>query len=932
MRRTFRLKLLSIVATAGFGLAVLLITSAFVERSVEDQLAQIREQYIPKIGLRENLQSRFERVSRQLRDATEAAEVEQLDEARKHKTNLLDHINASRDAIDASDAAQLRTAIEDYYQAAETVARRMIRGDTGADLPDAQQAMQAKQATVDALIARAGQFDELGLSKAFTAVEQAQAAGARVRFVISSALLVIVLALSLWITRGMYRTLADLGTGIRLFGEGKLDREIPTTDDELGAVAKDANQMAARLRQLDEERDRNDWLKAGQVGLATELRGELQPRDVADRAVAFLARYIGAPAGVVYYEDVDGKMKACGSYGVALDNAAGGLVDEAVRRSTVTVMAAPAGRIPLRSGFTAGDPKSIVFIPLVHADRVRGVIELAVLADWTPAQEELVLAVRNAIAIAIEGARTRSATHDLLDRTQRQAAELLSARRDLEQKAEELARASAYKSQFLANMSHELRTPLNAIIGFSELLFDDAIPRDSAEAKEFIGDILTSGRHLLQLINDVLDLSKVEAGKIEFLPEPTKLTTVIGEVSGILKTVAAKNRVRIVTSVAPEVDEVTLDPARLKQVLYNYMSNALKFTPADGVVTVRVSPHGGDLIMLEVEDTGIGISDEDQQKLFRDFQQTREGSQQRGGTGLGLALTKRLVEAQGGTVGVRSTVGKGSVFHAILPRVFAGAPPASVSIERTGAPTVLVIEDDAADREQLVTTLAKAGYAIDAVATGKQALERCAERSYDAITLDLLLPDMNGLEVLRALRSGKNGRVPVVLVTVVADRGAVAGFAVHDVLAKPLDEGALVATLTRAGLSTAPGDKVVLVVDDEAASLKVMSATLRQLGYNTICESNGESALETAIATQPSAIVLDLIMPVMTGFEFLDRLRADPAGRNVPVIVWTSKDLTAEERASLKMSASAVVAKGREASSRVVAELAAVLPVVRAAS
>ncbi|MEO8707297.1 MAG: response regulator, partial [Kofleriaceae bacterium] len=808
---------------------------------------------------------------------------------------------------------------------------RMIRGDSGEDLVGAQQAMQTKQAAVEAEIVRAAQFDDRGLAAAFTAVVDAQATGERVRFVFSIASLAVVLLLSVWISRGLYRSLEDLGIGFRRFGEGKLDAAIPTTDDELGAVAKDANQMAERLRLLGEERERVVWLRAGQIGLATELRGELEPHEVADRAIAFLARYLGVPAGIIHYESAN-VFRALGGYGVTIDPAATiaagtGLVGEAARRTEITVVAAPAGHIPIRSGFAIGDPRALVFVPLVHNDRVRGVVELAILAEWIPTHEELMLAVRDSITIAIEVASTRTATRTLLDETQRQATELLAARRGLEQKAEELARASAYKSQFLASMSHELRTPLNAIIGFSELMYDGAIALDSPKSHEFLGDILTSGRHLLQLINDVLDLSKVEAGKFEFFPVRTEMSTVIAEVIGILKTTAAKNRVGLVTVIGSDADEVVLDPARIKQVLYNYLSNALKFTPAGGRIEVRTLVEG-EAIRIEVEDTGVGISEADLAKLFADFQQTREGMQYGGGTGLGLALTKRLVEAQGGTVGVRSVVGKGSIFHAVLPRVMTGVEPPSLAIPRPGAPTVLVIEDDAIDRECLVRALQLAGYAIEAVATGRQAIERCNERVYDAITLDLLLPDMTGLEVLQRLHTNRNPneRVPILIVTVVAERGAVAGFAVHDVLAKPLDDGALLASLGRCGVDPAGGN-VVLVIDDDPAASKVMQTTLQRLGYFTICESDGEAGLRTARAAQPSAIVLDLVMPVMSGFEFLDQLRGDPAGRQLPVIVWTSKDLSAEECAVLRTSANAVVAKGRDASARVVAELASVLPV-----
>jgi CheY-like chemotaxis protein/anti-sigma regulatory factor (Ser/Thr protein kinase) len=479
-------------------------------------------------------------------------------------------------------------------------------------------------------------------------------------------------------------------------------------------------------------------------------------------------------------------------------------------------------------------------------------------------------------------------------------------------------------------MSHELRTPLNAIIGFSEIMYDQSIPLDSETTHEYLGDILTSGRHLLQLINDVLDLAKVEAGKLEFHPEPLDLTKVVTEVLAVLRTTAAKQQVDVTTDIDPAVSALVLDSSRLKQVLYNYLSNALKFTPPRGKVTVRARPEGNDRVRIEVEDSGVGISAEDMARLFGDFQQTTAGARKSDSSGLGLALTKRIVEAQGGTVGVRSVVGQGSTFHAILPRHRGDAAPAANSLEvrhaGAEAPTVLVIEDDPKDRERLVATLYDAGYSVEAVGSGAQALERCAARTYDAITLDLLLPDMSGLDVLRAVRDTINGNVPVIVVTVVAERGAVAGFTVHDLLAKPLSEPALLASLHRAGVDAKKGDSVVLVVDDDPASLKVMAASLGRLGYFAVCEQDPVRGLRLATEQPPSAVILDLLMPNMTGFEFLETFRATTAGRHVPVIVWTSKDLTKEELARLRSSASAVVSKGHDGNARVLAELEVSLP------
>ena len=377
---------------------------------------------------------------------------------------------------------------------------------------------------------------------------------------------------------------------------------------------------------------------------------------------------------------------------------------------------------------------------------------------------------------------------------------------ELELQNRRIQEANRLKSEFLANMSHELRTPLNAIIGFAELLYDGQVDPASPTHKEFLGDILASGRHLLQLINDVLDLAKVEAGRLEFRPETVDLAKLLGEVTAILRTLAAHKRLRIETDIAPEVARVYLDPQRFKQIAYNYLSNALKFTPPGGRITVRVVPDGAAQFRFEVSDSGIGISVTDQARLFVEFQQLESGAAKRHqGTGLGLALTRRLVEAQGGNVGVRSVLGEGSTFFAVLPRrsTVTVEPPilTPVEVPREGARTVLVVEDDARDQAQLVSALASAGYAVELASTGAEALTRWRSREFDAITIDLLLPDMSGLDLLAALHGeGRKIAVPIIVVTVVPDAKVVAGFSVHDILHKPLDRQSLIASLMRAGV------------------------------------------------------------------------------------------------------------------------------------
>jgi PAS domain S-box-containing protein len=494
-----------------------------------------------------------------------------------------------------------------------------------------------------------------------------------------------------------------------------------------------------------------------------------------------------------------------------------------------------------------------------------------------------------------------------LERACAESAELLARNR----RAEE---ASRLKSEFLANMSHELRTPLNSIIGFAELLYDGEVGAVAAKQREFLGDILASGKHLLQLINDVLDLAKVEAGKLEFHPEPIDLRRVIAEVLSILRTPAASKQIQVEASVADGIGEILLDASRLKQVLYNYVSNALKFTLEGGRVMVRVAADGPSSLRIEVEDTGIGIAASDMGRLFNEFQQLdSSAAKTHGGTGLGLALTKRLVEAQGGGVGATSELGKGSLFFAVLPRRGEGRPRVAWSNEApaatAGAPPILIVEDDPRDQARIAQTLSAAGYAIDVVSTGADAVAKCRAREYRAVTLDLLLPDMSGLDVLRAVRdTGKNPAIPVVVLTVVAER-VTAGFAISDVLAKPVDAEALLKSLQRAGAGPAPSS-VVLVVDDDPGSLKLMAAVLEQLGFQPSCHADGRRALDSIDAERPVAIVLDLLMPGFDGFQFLARLRGSPAGATIPVVVWTMKDLSSAEIDLLRASASAVVAKG----------------------
>lgn len=477
----------------------------------------------------------------------------------------------------------------------------------------------------------------------------------------------------------------------------------------------------------------------------------------------------------------------------------------------------------------------------------------------------------------------------------------------------QIQEANRLKSQFLANMSHELRTPLNAVIGFADLLQMGAVPAGTPKHEQFLGHIASSGRHLLKLINDVLDLSKVESGKFEFFPEPLHLPTLLKEVTDMLQTAAQRKRIGVSIQIDSGLTDLYLDGSRLKQVLYNYLSNAIKFTPDGGAVSVRGLEHGRDHFRIEVQDSGIGISPENLPRLFVEFQQLDAGyNKQHQGTGLGLALTRRLVEAQGGSVGVRTVVGEGSVFHAVLNRVHGtDAQWAAEHSLSSATSRLLVIEPDQQHSSRMVQELAASGLQVDAVSTGAQAVSQASDTAYAAITLGLRLPDQPGLATLEGIRrEGASCDSPVVGISIAGKDGAAATYAITDVLSKPIRSDEILKAMARFR-GPASRASTVMVIDDDPRALDLMQATLKCIGIDAVCLSDGRDVLGEIELHQPDALILDLMMPDIDGFEVLDALRQVPARRDLPVFIWTSMTLSDAEYARLSASAQLILSKGR---------------------
>jgi signal transduction histidine kinase/CheY-like chemotaxis protein len=470
--------------------------------------------------------------------------------------------------------------------------------------------------------------------------------------------------------------------------------------------------------------------------------------------------------------------------------------------------------------------------------------------------------------------------------------------------------ASRHKSEFLANMSHELRTPLNAIIGYSEMLQEDAAALEQPQLVADLQKITAAGKHLLELINAVLDLSKIEAGKMDLYLETFDVAGMVRDVASVIRPLAEKNGNRLEVACDDAVGRMQADLTKLRQTLFNLLSNANKFTDHGTVAltVTRRSEPAGDWVAFEVRDTGIGMTPEQIGKLFQDFSQADASTTRKyGGTGLGLALSRRLCRMMGGDITVASEPGRGSVFTVRVPAVVAdpraplgaapaAAPPSGAAEAPAGAGTVLVIDDEPAVRELMQRYLTRAGFRVAAAAGGEEGLRLAEQVEPDVITLDVMMPGMDGWSVLAALKGNPRvADIPVVMLTIVDDRNLGFSLGATDYITKPLDRDRLLEVLGR----YRRGGRPVLVVDDDPTFRGLLRRLLEREGWPVIEAENGRTGLERLREVQPALIVLDLIMPETDGFEFASEVRKHEAWRSIPIVVVTSKDLTEEERRQL---------------------------------
>ena len=693
-------------------------------------------------------------------------------------------------------------------------------------------------------------------------------------------------------------------------------------DDEL---AHAINRMTTRrkeaegeLRSVTRKTEQQHQTTNALNELSEVLRSEHSLQPLCEAAVNFIGRFLSLPMAGFFVRGENDLLEwqagfACpADYHPATHVIGEGLVGQAAKDMRPIYTDTPDSSHMVQMGFADVQPGQLLFYPLVLGEVCVGVLELALLKPLDKFETLWLEQAINSIAVSVRLA---------LDIARRKQAEQAT------QKARAAAEnANRAKSAFLANMSHELRTPMNAILGYSEMLMEEA---EDAGQDDFVSDlkkINQAGNHLLSLINDVLDLSKIESGKMEAFAEDFDVGSLIDHVAGTVQPLMSKNNNQFKIERGEALGHAHQDITKLRQSMMNLLSNATKFTH-EGTVTLRVdrkSQADGEWLTISVTDSGIGIPADKLEHVFEEFSQADTSTtRDYGGTGLGLPISRRFCQMLGGDLTVQSNAGEGSVFTMQIPVRLPGADtetPVEVTPARTDAElealrvsgagrTVLVVDDDPEAQDIVERFLRKDGFEVVTASSGEEGLRLAHKLLPKAITLDVMMPDMDGWSVLRALKADPVLHdIPVVMLTMVDDKSKGYSLGATDYLTKPVDRSQLHNALIH---YCTPGEPCsALLVEDDQATREIMVRTLKEADWHVSEAGNGREALDQLAREIPQVILLDLMMPEMDGFEFLLEMRANADWQDIPVIVLTAKDLTEEDRRMLSGRVEQIVEKG----------------------
>jgi hypothetical protein len=811
------------------------------------------------------------------------------------------------------------------------------------------------------------------------------------------------------------RAIAEVATAVT---KGDLTRSVQVeARGEVAELKDNINTMIGNLRLTTEQNTEQDWLKTNLARFTNMLQGQRDLVTVGRLLLSELAPLVEAQQGVIYQVDADDPASALRLLSSYADGAVGGhasrlqlgegLIGQCAldgRRILITEM--PDNAVPITSGLFQAKPQHVIVLPVLFEVQVKAVIELASLGGFTDMQLTFLEQLTTSIGIVLNSIEATMQTEGLLKQSQQLATELQTqqrelqqtnekleqkaqqladrnveveaknqeieqARRAVEEKATELALTSKYKSEFLANMSHELRTPLNSILILGQQLTENPDGNLSVKQVEFARTIHGAGTDLLNLISDILDLSKIESGTVSVDAEEVYFTNLLEMIARPFRHEAENRRLQFEVELSPHVERsITTDLKRLQQVLKNLLSNAFKFT-AEGGVKLKVSPavsgwnedhptlrRAASIVAFEVSDTGIGIPPEKQRIIFEAFQQADAGTSRKyGGTGLGLAISRELANLLGGEIQLRSTPGAGSVFTLYLPITYLGSgitrsysgsaegspqpaqPPVTFSVRSVERPpepipddrntvspgesVVLIVEDDPHFARLMMGAAREKGFKVLIATRGTEALALAREHHPTAISLDIFLPDMLGWTVLSQLKQDPGTRhIPVQIVTLDEDRHHGLARGAFSFVQKPASSQGLDEAFARIKGYAAPRRKRLLLVEDDQNERNSVAELLSHEDIEIASAETGAEALVQLKRDQVDCVVLDLKLPDMSGFEVLETIRDDAALRDIPVVVFTGRELSADEDATLHTMARSVVVKGVESPERLLDETA----------